>query len=154
MTCNEHMVSIGLSALQVLCMSSHMMLWGNLRHAISECICRTPRIRCCGSAIAKKDPPNALETASTPPTLHVPAHTTTPPALSIRCRSSVRLGLWSSDRGKAAQHKNPCQDNVSQRPRRALLLMLMHAGTGGVCSTTDTAATVMLTSYLNHQVTI
>jgi len=50
--------------------------------------------------------------------------------------------------GRLLNTKHPCQDNVSQRPRRALLLMLMHAGTDGVCSTTDTAATVMLTSYL------
>ena len=61
--------------------------------------------------------PKARDTARTPPTLQVPAQTTTPPALSMRCLSSVRLGLWSSDRGKAAgninkvalQHKWFCQ---------------------------------------------
>ena len=56
----------------------------------------------CVNLNTNEDLPKALETASTPPTLQVPAQTTTPPALSIRCRSSVRLGLWSSDRGKAA----------------------------------------------------
>mmetsp|Transcript_18067 Transcript_18067/g.38867 ORF Transcript_18067/g.38867 Transcript_18067/m.38867 type:complete len:239 (-) Transcript_18067:507-1223(-) len=41
--------------------------------------------------------PKALDTASTPPTRHVPAQTTTPPALSIRCLSSLAFGLWSTD---------------------------------------------------------
>ena len=50
--------------------------------------------------------PKARDTARTPPTLQVPAQTTTPPALSMRCLSSVRLGLWSSDRGKAAGNIN------------------------------------------------
>ena len=47
--------------------------------------------------------PKARDTASTPPTRQVPAQTTTPPASSMRARSSVRFGLWSSDSGTAAQ---------------------------------------------------
>ena len=50
--------------------------------------------------------PKARDTASTPPTRQVPAQTTTPPAASMRLRSSVRLGLWSSDSAIAAQHRN------------------------------------------------
>lgn len=41
--------------------------------------------------------PKERETASTPPTRHVPAHTTAPPAPSMRCCSSARLGLWSRE---------------------------------------------------------
>lgn len=50
--------------------------------------------------------PKARDTASTPPTRQVPAQTTTPPAASMRLRSSVRLGLWSSDSAITAQHRN------------------------------------------------
>ena len=46
--------------------------------------------------------PRGSAPASTPPTRQVPAHTTTPPASSMRCRSSARLGLWSSLMGYAA----------------------------------------------------
>ena len=131
-------------------MANDLMLWGNLEHGNPNCVCTTPMVRSCASAVEKKDPPNALETASTPPTLQVPAHTTTPPALSIRCRSSVRFGLWSSDRGKAAHHKtNLSRQCIIKTPLQALLLILMHAATDCVCSTTDTAANVTLTSYLN-----
>uniref|UniRef100_A0A7C9AT79 Uncharacterized protein n=1 Tax=Opuntia streptacantha TaxID=393608 RepID=A0A7C9AT79_OPUST len=37
--------------------------------------------------------PNARDIASTPPTLQVPAHITTPPAFSILSRSSCLFGL-------------------------------------------------------------
>mmetsp|Transcript_14692 Transcript_14692/g.36608 ORF Transcript_14692/g.36608 Transcript_14692/m.36608 type:complete len:264 (+) Transcript_14692:482-1273(+) len=45
--------------------------------------------------------PKALDTASTPPTRHVPAQTTTPPAFSMRVRSSLLFGLWSTERATA-----------------------------------------------------
>ena len=54
--------------------------------------------------------------ARTPPTRQVPAHTTMPPALSIRCRSSARLGLWSSDIGIAATaHTAACHTSCDPR---------------------------------------
>ena len=61
----------------------------------------------------------------------LPDHMTTPPASSIRWRSSVRLGLWSLESGTAEQNTNqqsqyqePTQDTVHLDGTTHVLVLL------------------------------